>query len=212
MLKEDVRGEASVHTMYEDNLLNRTGLFANCCTQLCWYLNGHLHATVLMPQAIYILIWNRCYPRGIVNENQQLTLSMSSHSQITFGQFWKPVFEVHKPDRNQRTYNAFLVFLLCLAVGLVFHFVPWKPFHFTIRAKQEQLSHLKPKHMEVHLYCHSTKANLLRNGAVLGKALTQNTPGSQISTFSHSGTNVCLPVVEASFVLLQFPVRAVTDN
>lgn len=66
--------------------------------------------------------------------------------------------------------------------------------------------------MEVYLYCHSTKGNLLRTGALLGKALTQNTPGSQISTFSHSGTSVGLPVVEASFVLLQFPVRAVTDN
>lgn len=35
---------------------NRAGLFADYSTQLCRYSSGHLHPTVLMPQAIYIYL------------------------------------------------------------------------------------------------------------------------------------------------------------
>lgn len=50
-----VQGKCSA-SLYEDNLPNRAGLFANCCTQLRRYSNGHLHATVLMPQALALSI------------------------------------------------------------------------------------------------------------------------------------------------------------
>lgn len=68
LLKGGGGGKCST-SLYEDNLPNRTGLFANCCTQLRRHSNGHLHATVLMPQAIYILHEITAIPPGIVNEN-----------------------------------------------------------------------------------------------------------------------------------------------